>query len=78
MLSTISTPSAWMVFVNPSMRFALNGKSGLPPLNAATILIFHSGWAWKVFTNCGTCDVSVPMIPARSSRVAQLGDCAGA
>ena len=58
---------------NLSTRLALIGRSGLPPLYAATTLTFHSGCEFRVLVNCGTWDVSVPMMPARSSRVAHAG-----
>ena len=40
-------------------------------------MIFHSGCSRNALVNAGTCDVSVPMIPARRGFVAQAGDGGG-
>ena len=54
-------------------RSALVARSGLPPLNAATRWIFHSGCDLRISANAGTWEVSVPIMPARSTRVAHVG-----
>ena len=71
MLPTNSTPYlSWIVLAKPSTRLALVGRSGLPALNAAVTLIFHSGCDRNNSVKAGTWEVSVPMMPARRSLVA--------
>ena len=79
MLSTISTPClSRMVAANFSTRSALVGRSGLPPLYAATTLTRHSGCVLlNAAVNAGTWDVSVPMMPARRFVVAHAGGAEG-
>src|SRR5208337_1819644 len=74
---TNSTPYwSWIVMANPSTRLALVGRSGLPALNAAVTLIFHSGCDRNNSVNAGTWEVSVPIMPAPRSLVAHGGDAA--